>query len=160
MAQPASHSQSLRMLPSELLSRSLSHLSSLLHRVLSFYCVLMLSIAVFLTGPQSFSPNWQMNNLYLVEMSSGEKYWHSLKKQFIFFSQMYHVQLGGTDLCPYWRNFTEMACQRLENLLRDGCLLYGNIPITVSCGKCSITPEICSHQEKSPSWRDIHLHSQ
>lgn len=77
-------------------------------------------------------PNWQRNNLYLPEMSSTKKYWHSLKKQFVFFSQMYHVQLNGPDSCPCWPNFTKMACQRLDNLLRNGYFLYGNIPITNS----------------------------
>ena len=94
------------------------------------------------------SPNWQRNTIYLAEMSSTEKYWHFLKNQFVFSSQTYHMQLSGTDLCPHWPNLTEMACQRLENLLRNGYLLYGNIPITISCGKHSITLRDRSHQEK------------
>ena len=82
-------------------------------------------------------------------MSGTENCWHFLKKQFVSSPQTYHVQLSGTDLCPCRPDLTEMACHRRADLLRNDCLLYGNIPITISCRRHSLTPETLGLLEKS-----------
>ena len=110
---------SLRTLYSVLFSQS-SHLPSpllFLHGYLLFDCVLShntSSMSVSLPVSLSLSPNWQRNNLYVPEVSSAEKYWHSLKKQFVFSNVSRAAK--WPDLWPQWPNFTEMACQRLADL--------------------------------------------
>lgn len=99
----------------------------------------MSAMAILLSSSLPFL-SWWTDNLHPSEMPGTGKYWHLAKEQSIFLSQMCHVQLNGTGSCSCWPDFTKMACQRLQVHLRNGCHLYGDIPITISCKKPSFTP--------------------